>query len=552
VATSAASGALKPRTALLLLLGFLGFLAGGYALDRSMPGGFRLALADVLGVPYAPEALSFRVREDLSALGLKDPAGSEVSGFVYESRVIRWLEEPTTIRGEAIAAGRASAIRFSWSKGVPLPAERNPRVPPSIPDRPDLPPGSASLRLDTHGRLLRLVAAPDPKQELRPAHETVATLLKLAGLEPRLLAPAPPVGTPPVFADSRFSFEGAPPDVPSLELHVEIGTFCGAPVFFEVWGPWGPPGAGTTSAGFSMGDLALLLDALLLLAAAFFVRRNLAAGRADRVGAFRIFAFIALADFAAGLLRARHFAGTGEMRLVTNLAASALYAAATAWLFYVALEPHVRRLWPESLVSWTRLLSGRFRDPMVARDVLVGLFCYQAIGIGILAIVLPLRAASPSQLPIRVSLAPLSGGRFVLAALVDAPRNGVSLALLYLLVLLLVRTLVRRVKLAGLLLFSIFFVIALASLAILSGELGPAAIALALFSAAVWTAMITRLGFLSMVVLASVLDLAVSVPFTFDSSRWYFGVSLVVMAVLASLAVGSWWFARAPRALARA
>jgi serine/threonine-protein kinase len=42
------------------------------------------------------------------------------------------------------------------------------------------------------------------------------------------------------------------------------------------------------------------------------------------------------------------------------------------WLLYVALEPHVRKRWPTSLVSWSRLLAGEVLDPVVGRDVLVG------------------------------------------------------------------------------------------------------------------------------------------------------------------------------------
>ena len=30
----------------------------------------------------------------------------------------------------------------------------------------------------------------------------------------------------------------------------------------------------------------------------------------------------------------------------------------TVWLFYVALEPYVRRFWPQLLIGWTRALSG--------------------------------------------------------------------------------------------------------------------------------------------------------------------------------------------------
>jgi serine/threonine-protein kinase len=46
--------------------------------------------------------------------------------------------------------------------------------------------------------------------------------------------------------------------------------------------------------------------------------------------------------------------------------------AAACWVSYLALEPVVRRRWPDTLVSWTRLLRGRVLDPLVGRDVLVG------------------------------------------------------------------------------------------------------------------------------------------------------------------------------------
>ena len=48
------------------------------------------------------------------------------------------------------------------------------------------------------------------------------------------------------------------------------------------------------------------------------------------------------------------------------------FLAALLWVLYIALEPFVRRRWPQILVSWTRLLSGEWRDPLVACNVLVG------------------------------------------------------------------------------------------------------------------------------------------------------------------------------------
>src|SRR5262249_13329257 len=47
-----------------------------------------------------------------------------------------------------------------------------------------------------------------------------------------------------------------------------------------------------------------------------------------------------------------------------------------------ALEPYGRRFWPDGLLGWSRLLSGRVLDPRVGHDVLVG--C--ALGLGLIGI----------------------------------------------------------------------------------------------------------------------------------------------------------------------
>ena len=41
-------------------------------------------------------------------------------------------------------------------------------------------------------------------------------------------------------------------------------------------------------------------------------------------------------------------------------------------LAYVAIEPFLRRTWPEVLTSWARLVSGAVRDPLLGRDMLAG------------------------------------------------------------------------------------------------------------------------------------------------------------------------------------
>ncbi|HEX4593432.1 MAG TPA: hypothetical protein VH157_04110, partial [Bryobacteraceae bacterium] len=49
-----------------------------------------------------------------------------------------------------------------------------------------------------------------------------------------------------------------------------------------------------------------------------------------------------------------------------------LLSAAVLWLLYLALEPELRARWPHSIVTWNRLLAGRWRDAQVGAHVLIG------------------------------------------------------------------------------------------------------------------------------------------------------------------------------------
>jgi hypothetical protein len=75
------------------------------------------------------------------------------------------------------------------------------------------------------------------------------------------------------------------------------------------------------------------------------------------------------------LMRAAHQPpSVAENTVVFNCLAQGIFRGAMAWLFYLALEPYVRRAWPDWLISWTRLLGAwHVRDPLVGRDVLGGL-----------------------------------------------------------------------------------------------------------------------------------------------------------------------------------
>src|SRR5262249_40880745 len=93
----------------------------------------------------------------------------------------------------------------------------------------------------------------------------------------------------------------------------------------------------------------------------------------DRRGAFHFAAFVFGAAVLYWLFWAHHVPTQAEGWALIHNVALAVFFGAFVWMAYVAIEPTVRRRWPELLFSSSRLLSGRFRDPLVGRDVLAGI-----------------------------------------------------------------------------------------------------------------------------------------------------------------------------------
>ena len=102
--------------------------------------------------------------------------------------------------------------------------------------------------------------------------------------------------------------------------------------------------------------------------------RNLRLGRGDLRGAQRVAAVFVVLHMAGWLLWGKHV-WDGPALVVSFLAnlSWTLWEGLSLFTLYLGLEPFVRRRWPDSLISWSRLLAGRFRDPLVGRDLLLGM-----------------------------------------------------------------------------------------------------------------------------------------------------------------------------------
>jgi hypothetical protein len=111
---------------------------------------------------------------------------------------------------------------------------------------------------------------------------------------------------------------------------------------------------------------------LLIFVGAWIARRNIVLGRGDFRGAARIAVFILVVGIVNFVLLAHHNSTIVEVVFFILAISVGLFFGVFTWLLYVALEPYIRRHWPGTIVSWTRMLQFKFRDPVLGRDILLG------------------------------------------------------------------------------------------------------------------------------------------------------------------------------------
>jgi hypothetical protein len=312
-------------------------------------------------------------------------------------------------------------------------------------------------------------------------------------------------------------------------------------VYFELIGPWSqlrrsgrPAATATTRIGRNIFLAALLLA---LAVAAISARRNMRLGRVDRRGAARLVGASAVFTVTANLLLAVPLAMTvGVPAYAVLLSAGlVLIVAGTFWLLYVALEPYLRRRWPQSLTSWARLLDGRVRDPLVGRDVLIG------IAGGVLIASLDPIAHYVQQLAGQIpeprlavqagqgASVPMTwnGPSAALAQMLFSMVSAVAIALVFIMVFHLLHLLLGRLWLAGtayLLMFSLFNFTQQGDQVIL--VIGTVVgFGLALF-------VLVRFGVLAFVgMYAARAWIAILMP-SWDFATWYGSANLLVMTVI--------------------
>lgn len=490
----------------------------------------------------SPDVLTRKARDLIQSFGYSAPPADRAYGFVLDTDYENYAErqEKPAVYRDQLARGQPPLVRFWYRQSPQTLAPFNSTD--DIVSRTDPPPinsGMVGLDLDPEGRLTRFDAVP-PQVEAQPNSPRPpdwTALFTAAGLDMTRFAPAEPRWLPLAGFDARAAWTGSYANAPELPLRVEAASWRGKPVFFRVAGLWSKPER-MQPAQPPVGALVAnsVIFALFGLAA-FVAWSNFRSGRGDVQGASRLAAFAFGVESLEWLCTA-HQVGVFSVRGMIMWAA---LAAGVLWMLYIALEPYVRRRWPQSMISWSRLLGGGFRDPLVGGHVLAGI----AMGIGSTLCILlanhygPVRN-STGKLNSVLGARNLTGG--MLSALISGIGGGLFLVFLFFLL----RVMLRKQWLAA----AVFILLATGLLAlqgnpvivILLGCLGIS------FSIApmIW------FGVLPAVVASLLFFMLELYLLTTDFSVWYAGPTVAAVAIVLALTAYAFHTAVAGRPLFKA
>jgi hypothetical protein len=257
-----------------------------------------------------------------------------------------------------------------------------------------------------------------------------------------------------------------------------------------------------------------------MVCAAVLARRNLRLGRGDRRGARRAAATVFFILMAAWVLSDRHVSVfAAEVNRFFAAIGHGLFNAGLLWVTYLGLEPYVRRFSPSSLIGWTRLVGGGWRDPHVGRDIVIGV----AAGLGMtlayaLHNVVPLVAGRPEPIPLTYDPAALMAFHHSLGQILDATQAAITDAMLGIAGFVAFRMVLKRTWPAALLATACYAPVVLNGM--FPGDTPILDVAFAVVIAAIFVAIVAWIGLLATVATLAVHLILLHAPLTMDLSSW--------------------------------
>ena len=502
----------------------------------------RLTLSNRVGLPKPPEELRVAARAAISAAGYTPTPSGSAWGFFQDNdylqkvarenqSVNRWdglptvYPSPLSLWYRESAAGMTTFSNFGsidyW-------------------DPPTNEPGMISVRVDPNGKLLVFRAVPEslPTTKGPWTEPDWAPLFAAAGLTAAEWQPADPLWAPDQPSDTRRAWT-------KDTLRIEATALRGRPVSFIVVPEWRKPdNTSSVTAGQSTAQLIFaLVSCVVVVGAGLIARRNVRLDRSDRRGALRLALVYVAIGAAAEVMNVSGAPRSWIATFMHNLGVDVIDGI-IIWLFYMAIEPYVRRHWPGTLVAWTRALDGRLRDPMVGRHLLIGALA----GMGF-TLLTTLRSAGPvvglpEPIPVMGSISAVGSIPAALEQRFNMIQSSFFIPVAFLLAMLLVRVIFRRPWLANTVLIAFYFV--LVSLATQTAGI-PVTSAAGLLNAGptfmflcLILVVITRYGLFAMLVAIN-FSYWQGLVLTLNPSSWMFPFSLMTMATFAAIVIYGFW-----------
>jgi predicted Ser/Thr protein kinase len=544
VAAAGESAGLRPRAAVICLAAVL------LGLAFTVYFSIHYSALEKMGLEMTPEVLTQKAREIIARLGYEgrptDSAFDLDNNGDFQDYVEKNDKPP---HWDAVLGARPSLLEY-WYRQSPdtLVASgfRDQQLTPGIVTRDDPPTvlsGMINLELDPQGRLTYFQAIPPQKQEEKGNSGTPAAafdwniLFTAAGLDPSKFQTAQPSWISLAASDTRIAWTGTWPGT-TRPLRVEAAAFHGKPVFFSLIGDWTKPERVMSTEKKSIGQrinkiIGLCLLGSLLVGAGSMARKNYRQGRGDREGAFRLALVMFMLEMGLWLCRS-HFAALGDaLGLFVIAVSTGLFLSGVIWMLYLALEPWIRRHWPQTIISWSRLLAGRVRDPLVGRDILFGVI----LGV-VWILVFQIRyipmmhmGASPGL----ASTSALMGGRQAMGAWLQQWPQSIQTTLVFFFVLFGLKVLLRKEWIAAIVFVAIFALPRALTSTYMAVEM-PAQILVY----AIAVLIVLRFGLVPLVVAIFTINLMANVPLSADFSAGYMTTS--ILGVLSVLALAGWGF----------
>jgi eukaryotic-like serine/threonine-protein kinase len=549
VAAAPKKGALKPvvavacLAAVIALFAFIVFFSSKVKLTEWVP------------LDKPPEVMAERANQIVNKLGYTGAPTDTVYSYAADSTYLNYAErkDASHDRFDKIRTGQPVAIYF-WHRTSPRYLVPKDGHDVSFSDPPVDVSGMTRVALDVRGRLIGFEAVP-PQVEDKTTQNISAdwsTLFTEAGLDIRNYNEIESQWTPPFYADNRKAWEGRHVDHAEIPVRIEAAAFHGKPVYFNIIFPWDQPSRQTGSRGTPASGIVFTILLFSTLFTAMIVAwRNLKVGRSDTKGALKLSVLVFLTMTLPRLLVANHVPNrSGELSLLSESSGTGLRFGILTWIIYVALEPFIRRWWSDLMISWSRLMAGDFRDPLVGRDILVGgLLGLCGSAVGYLTMLLQQRsgiAGAPYMEDFTADL--LSGIETIVAHLFFPASILISVTVLFSFVLLILLSVLRKkpLAIAGLWLF----LLAPDLLSFLGSRNWIALVGSVLF-AGLTTIAIARFGLLALYTFLLINALSFNHPITSDFSSWYAKNTVFVFVVIVGLAVYGFYTSLARTAFAQ-